>query len=163
MSKRAESVRSLGRPLLAFVVAWFIAAALALVNITLWAATKSDMLVDAATAVNKVPSAVDIYGGVLAGHDQKEATGLIHLKKVNGRWLLFTALGNPLWEIAFDNARLGNDLGVDLNGHGNLFWVAEKYALGRGPSRWVYGTQGEVGLLCSADGTLMGFHRRWRI
>ena len=91
----------------------------------------------------------DIYGGVIAGHVDAEATGLMHSKKVGGRWIFYTALGNPFWYIAFDNARLGNDLGVDINGNGNGYYVAQKYAIGQGPSdgftarmgttaRWAY-------------------------
>ena len=89
---------------------------------------------------------LDVYGGVLSGHVQAEATGLIHLKKVNGRWVFYTALGNPFWELSFDNARPANDLGVDVNGNGNTYWIAQKYAIGRGPKdgftdareRWGY-------------------------
>ena len=90
--------------------------------------------------------ALDIYGGVIAGNVPSEATGLIHVKKVNGRWIYYTALGNPMWELVFDNARLGNDLGVDINGRGNGYYSAQKYAIGQGPadgftdtiSRWAY-------------------------
>ena len=100
----------------------------------------------AAMVIVKPASSLDIYGGELVAHDQNEATGLFHLKKIRDRWLFYTALGNPFWELAVDNARLGSDLGVDINGHGNAFWVAQKYALGRGPAdgfsesraRWAY-------------------------
>ena len=91
-------------------------------------------------------TALDIYGGVIAGNVPSEATGLMHVKRVNGRWVFYTALGNPTWELAFDNARLGNDLGVDINGNGNGYYAAKKYAIGQGPvdgftdttSRWAY-------------------------
>ena len=91
-------------------------------------------------------TALDIYGGVTAGNVPSEATGLMHVKKVNGRWVFYTALGNPTWELAFDNARLGNDLGVDINGNGNGYYAAKKYAIGQGPvdgftdstTRWAY-------------------------
>ena len=90
--------------------------------------------------------ALDIYGGVIAGNVPSESTGLIHVKKINGRWIYYTALGNPMWELVFDNARLGNDLGVDINGNGNGYYAAQKYAIGQGPadgftdtrSRWAY-------------------------
>ena len=94
-------------------------------------------------------SARDIYGGVIAAHNPAEATGLMHVKKVNGRWVYYTALGNPTWEIAFDNARLTTQLGVDINGHGTDYWAATKYAIGQGPkdgftdakARWGYYTR----------------------
>ena len=97
------------------------------------------------SVAHKHADTLDIYGGVLSGHVPSEATGLFHLKKVGGRWIFYTALGNPLWEIAFDNARLGNDLGVDINGHGNLLCRTEVCS-GGGPrdgftesrSRWAY-------------------------
>ena len=100
----------------------------------------------APTVTTKSDVPLDIYGGVLSGHVQAEATGLIHLKKVNGRWVFYTALGNPFWELSFDNARPANDLGVDVNGNGGPYWIAQKYAIGRGPrdgftdarSRWGY-------------------------
>ena len=89
---------------------------------------------------------MDIYGGQIAGHVAAEATGLVHAKKVNKRWIFYSALGNPFWEISFDNARITSQLGVDVNGNGGAYWTAQKYALGKGPqdgftdvtSRWAY-------------------------
>ena len=112
----------------------------------LWEFASAGSETETAAVSHKHADTLDIYGGVLSGHVPSEATGLFHTKKVGGRWIFYTALGNPVWEIAFDNARLGNDLGLDINGKGNLQYVAQKYAVGRGPkdgftdprSRWAY-------------------------
>ena len=93
--------------------------------------------------------ALDIYGGLLSGHLATEATGLVHVKKINGHWVYYTALGNPMWEISFDNARLTTQLGVDIDGHGTDYFAAQKYAIGKGPKdgftdakmRWAYYTR----------------------
>src|SRR4051812_39569331 len=79
-------------------------------------------------------SVTDIYGGVTAAHKDAEATGVMHLRKVGSRWIWYTALGNPFYLLAVDNARLGADLGQDINGHGNQYYVDKKYALGQGPN-----------------------------
>ena len=105
--------------------------------------------------------ALDIYGGVIAGNvPSAQSTGLIHVKKINGRWIYYTALGNPMWELVFDNARLGNDLGVDINGNGNGYYAAQKYAIGQGPADGFTDTRSRWGLLCTGHGPIMGIPRR---
>ena len=76
--------------------------------------------------------------------------------------MFYTALGNPFWELSFDNARPANDLGVDVNGNGSTYWIAQKYAIGRGPKRWIYRRREPLGILCSADGTRLGLYGRGR-
>lgn len=104
------------------------------------------LLASAFTMAQGVPIGRDIYGGVIKGHMDAEATGSFHVKKVGNRWEWYTPLGNPYFMLAVDNIRLGGDLGTDENGNSNGWYAEQKYAIGTGPAdgfvdpkvRWGY-------------------------